>query len=276
VTTFTRIRSALPTNDAALRAEIETALAGVERRLAASGAGLGHDDHLEGLAGLLDHRQTARDPAEREMIDRSIRVKLRRLTAAGTAPAPAPQTAAPAPAAQTAAPAPAASARPTTPAATTSTRTATTAPSAVKAPPAADPAPATFGTTGIPLAAPAAGPLAAEIAAGERALREGRAAIIGGGARTARTHVARDLTAEYEAADRALAAGKAKIVKGGAVSFPQPEPEPVESASRPLVERAKAQWDRDPGLRAEFGYRFDMFLAYRRQAERQAARAGRR
>src|SRR5690606_3905613 len=121
------IRSALPTDDAALCADIEAAVAQAEQRAAAGGAGLGHDDHLQGLAGLLDHRKTARDAAEREAIDRSIRVKLRRLTAAGTAPAPAPQTAAPAPAAQTAAPAPVAATRSTAPTATTHGRSTTTA-----------------------------------------------------------------------------------------------------------------------------------------------------
>jgi hypothetical protein len=266
MTTFNRIRSALPSDDDALRAEIQTAVAEAEQRMTAGAGTVRVGAHLDRLAGLLEHRKTAAADAERRMIDRSIRVTVGRLTWTDINPVPPARKAAPSPAVAT---------RAMMPKATAASHNATSAPSPLKAHPAADPAPATARRPDVPVAASAAGPLAAEIEAGEKALRDGRAAIIGSGARVERIRAAQDFAAECEAADRAMAAGRAKIVEGGAAFFPRPELEPVETASKPLVDRAKSRWDRDPALRAEFGYRFDQYLAYRKAAERQAARDGR-
>jgi hypothetical protein len=69
--------------------------------------------------------------------------------------------------------------------------------------------------------------------------------------------------AEDIAADAAAAAAAAPSASGD----PAAAPAPAADANKPIEERAKAKWDADAKVRAEFGADFNAFLAFEKASE---------
>ena len=75
------------------------------------------------------------------------------------------------------------------------------------------------------------------------------------------------LKAEKAAGNDELAARRAADAQASVPASPTSGGEQTVDASAPIEERAKAAWDKDADLRAEFGNKFDAYLAFAKAEE---------